>query len=888
MKLTRIRIEQFRQFRQPLQITDLEPGINVYVGPNEAGKSSIVAALRAAFFERHRSSSVEDLRPWGDSAATPSVEVDFRFAGQDYRLTKSFLGRKRCELRIGTSQLDGAAAEDRLAELLGFQYAGRGASGAEHWGIPGLLWVSQGTTQELKPAVDHATDHLRTALNSAFGEVTSSQGDQVLTQVEEARNELLTPATGMPRGILQEALKRVAGLQAQLTTLDAEIAAYQHQVDALAQLRSDHAADAQEQPWLACRQSQAMAQEQLSAIAQVESLLGRDLQRQGEIEATVNWQRAELERLERQETMAVTQRSALQDASAASQRAGCQASEWQTRMTQAQAQMDRAVSTLRQVRQRHARTQLLQQINDLRARTEARSTTLTQAQDHEARQRKLQQQLAGLSLPQEDLHLLRKLELDRRELRIQQHAAATRLRFELLPDQQISLDGQALTDGGERLLLRPARIDVAGFGRLEILPGGADLAELGQREQRLSHQQDVLMRQLGLASLEAAEARSSAQAQTAAELTLTVATLRALAPQGVEELRIVQVAELARLADLVQTLEDQLPPPGESEHACPTVAVAEAAVDTAAAALEQIRGHFSSAQLAASQAQAQCEAAERECLRAEALLAAPERAEQLSHIQHGLLESRAELAQLQSKIGVHRDSIARAQPQILQQDVERYRRSADQLEQRHGERRDRLMRLEVELQSVGAQGADERRAALARDLAQAQRRSRELQRRAATLDYLLRLLREKRNALTTRLQAPLQKRLDHYLQMLFPQAQMQIDPSLSPGPLTRTSTAGPDSGPVDALSFGAREQIGLISRLAYADLLQEAGRPTLIILDDAIVHTDDARLPLLKRALFDAATRHQILLFTCHPSHWRDLGAAMQSLDELRQSSSGR
>jgi hypothetical protein len=38
---------------------------------------------------------------------------------------------------------------------------------------------------------------------------------------------------------------------------------------------------------------------------------------------------------------------------------------------------------------------------------------------------------------------------------------------------------------------------------------------------------------------------------------------------------------------------------------------------------------------------------------------------------------------------------------------------------------------------------------------------------------------------------------------------------------------------LNTLSFGARKQIGVIS-LADADLLQEAGRPTLIILDDVL------------------------------------------------------
>ena len=75
--------------------------------------------------------------------------------------------------------------------------------------------------------------------------------------------------------------------------------------------------------------------------------------------------------------------------------------------------------------------------------------------------------------------------------------------------------------------------------------------------------------------------------------------------------------------------------------------------------------------------------------------------------------------------------------------------------------------------------------------------------------------------------------------------------------------------------------MGLISRLAYADLLREAGRPTLIILDDALVHSDQDRLDSMKRILFDAAQRHQILLFTCHPDRWRDLGARVVEMGML-------
>ena len=48
------------------------------------------------------------------------------------------------------------------------------------------------------------------------------------------------------------------------------------------------------------------------------------------------------------------------------------------------------------------------------------------------------------------------------------------------------------------------------------------------------------------------------------------------------------------------------------------------------------------------------------------------------------------------------------------------------------------------------------------------------------------------------------------------------------------------------------------------------------------MHSDDTRLAQMKRILFDAATRHQILLFTCHPAQWRDMGRPVRALVSLR------
>ena len=50
--------------------------LNLFVGPNEAGKSTVAAAIRAAFLERYSTKTVADLAP-RESGARPSVELAF-------------------------------------------------------------------------------------------------------------------------------------------------------------------------------------------------------------------------------------------------------------------------------------------------------------------------------------------------------------------------------------------------------------------------------------------------------------------------------------------------------------------------------------------------------------------------------------------------------------------------------------------------------------------------------------------------------------------------------------------------------------------------------------------------------------------------------------------
>jgi len=883
VKLTHIRIEQFKQFRQPFEIADLEAGLNLFTGANEAGKSTIVAAIRAAFFERHRSGSVDDLRPWGDASASPSVELEFTVGAAPYRLGKRFLGKKRCELQAGSQHLDGVEAEDHLAELLGFQHAGKGVSKAEHWGIPGLLWIQQGSAQDLREPVSHATDHLRSVLNTSLGEVASSGGDEVLAKIEVLRNELLTATTGKPRGAYQQALEQAANLEKIVQDLDAEIAAYRDKVDRLATLRRDHAADEAEQPWTAFRQQEQAAVASLDAIRQVEAALQSDRQRADQIEAQIKLLRGQLDTFASQEQAVALRRTALENAAQGHLANNTLVEQWQSG---AQKAIDRHTAlreALRLARQEATRRDLDRQLDELRRKQETTADALARAETEQAALTALQKQLAETDIDTKDLNTLKGQQSELRELRIRRDTAATRLLFALTDGSRIEIGQESVTGSGDRLLTETTRVTLPGLGQLDITPGGADLAELGRQEQALADNHAALLQRLGLASLEAAEVRHQSHTQHQAEARTATATLKALAPKGIEALRAELTAHNARFGEIEQALA-RLPVAPENTAELASVSQAEAAEETARQSLDQFNQQLNEARIAAGNAQTAYESAARELAAAQAVLDAPDRAARLSAANQNLVDARAEQDSLAERIEARARQVAEANPDILQQDVERYRTSAGQLEKQHAARRDTLMRLEVELQTTGAQGLEERRAEAARDQEQVRRRSDELQRRALALDHLLKLLRDKRAVLTRKLQAPLQKHLNRYLQLLFPHASLDIDENLTPGPLTRPGSNGAETSLFEELSFGAREQMGVISRLAYADLLKEADRPTLIILDDALVHSDEARLAQMKRLLFDAATRHQILLFTCHPANWRDLGVGARSLETLRAS----
>ena len=71
---------------------DFATGVNLIVGNNGAGKSSIVDAIKFALFNERRSGNTQDMIKKGKLEA--SVTLNFNMGGLDYELYRSIAVRK--------------------------------------------------------------------------------------------------------------------------------------------------------------------------------------------------------------------------------------------------------------------------------------------------------------------------------------------------------------------------------------------------------------------------------------------------------------------------------------------------------------------------------------------------------------------------------------------------------------------------------------------------------------------------------------------------------------------------------------------------------------------------------------------------------------------------
>ncbi|MCS0495815.1 DNA-binding protein [Ancylobacter sp. MQZ15Z-1] len=861
MKIAALRLFNVRRFaRRGVAIEGIGDGVNVLCAANEYGKSTSFDALHALFFQPHTGQAKELKRLQPYSGGNPLVEADIIVPEGRFRLTKQFLGGRRASvMALDSGRLVAQAdeAENFIAGLI------RGGTA----GPAGLLWVRQGNTGLEKRKEDEDERQVRESLlTSVQGEVEAITGGRRMSQIIElCAGELgaLVTATGRAKsgGPYAAALEEQARLAEEEARLKADVdtlrAALDRRAGALRQLAELDKAEEKAARRAAVVEAEAAFEtakshaETLKA-ARAEAALARS--RFEAAERALKGFRAAMERLaalkvERQ-AMEVRREEAQAKrgaATAAMEQASAevQAAEREERETRALlARLERALAARKAAEELDALKQRLGRAEAIRARLEEGEAAL-----------------ASIAIPDAAIEKLQRLDEGIFRLRTAEEAGLPSLRiaYEGEAPARVTIDGRALADGEEQAVRDVARLDLPGIGTLHVRanrPAGADGALKVAEEKRRR-----LLAEISVADLAEARRRSGEAQRQAAALEGLRIKARHLVPEGLKALR----EEVARRAAVpAEALELK----GDPDEVRQALERAEARVGAGRARAHEAEPRRERAMEALMAAQSSVAALDGELARLEAELGPEaERGGQETALAAAHGAAAADLGTCETRAG----ELEAAAPDLAS--AEAALRRARSVEEGARQEEERLRRdlagLNAEIRTRSDDAVEEawREAGEAREAADA--RVGAFASEVAVLDRLREALQASRSAARDLYLQPVLNELRPLLGLLFDDVSIVFDEkSLLPQTIRRNG----QEEEVERLSGGMREQLSVLTRLAFARLLAQDGRPAPVILDDALVYSDDDRIERMFDALHRQARDQQIIVFSCRQRAFAKLG----------------
>ena len=831
-------------------------------GPNESGKSTLVEALHKGLFLRSTATGrgVEELRS-RVHAGLPELEIRFEASGESWRLRKRFAGASgTCQLSNSSGlALSGAAAEERLAALLGFEAPVEGrriGQLPERWAH---LWVRQGDA----------------GLNPIGGSQDSYDHKRLIEQLQQQGG----PSQALESGLDRLVLERIQAQVAEFYTPTGRVRAGSALAEA--QRRSAAAADALTQAQQQLNELEAAMERWRSISDQLETIetqqlppLQRELpllhqtrRRQARLEPLIQ-QASERRKLqEQQQQEQQEQRTAQAKLEALLEQQQHQGREHE----QNQQQLHTTQQQLRGLAQQQER---LQQLLDLTQLT----SELKQLREHQRQLEQLQQEAESLkqrlaTLPEitaEQVKQLRQAEqnLNQASARCEAMAASVEL---LSSDQRVQLNGDVLATGERRLIQAAVRLDVGTGVVLRLSPGGGDaLPQALERRQQCQDELQQLRQALQIESSDAAEVIERQRQALTAELNNLRKAARAIPWSGLQQ-------RLAQLEPRQLQLQQALATPSDPSHS----------------ELE----HLGRSELESRQQDLRRDSAALVQRQEQLNLTLQQLARSLQGLQAQVDAQRTQLAQLNGSatvIAQQLDSLrpTQASGEPLEQQQQQLTDLLEELTALRGERQTDPAQAIQTLEETKAQLLSQRGQAEQQCLslgainpsaeleqrqatweeAEAERRS--LEQRAQALLLLQERFHGAQSDLSNRYSEPLRVAIGAYLAALSDENQqplLQFDPQQGFHNL-QLSQAG-ESFVFERLSGGMREQLAACVRLAMAEVLKPAyGDALPLVFDDAFTNSDRERLSGLKRMLRRGLHAGiQIILLSCHPEDYSDL-----------------
>ena len=197
-------------------------------------------------------------------------------------------------------------------------------------------------------------------------------------------------------------------------------------------------------------------------------------------------------------------------------------------------------------------------------------------------------------------------------------------------------------------------------------------------------------------------------------------------------------------------------------------------------------------------------------------------------------------------------------------------RRADSFGERYDEVAEALREVTTQLKVYGTEGRKGQLDAAETDREHAEAEYVRIHRRARAAQVLRSVMARHRDATRLRYVDPFRNQVERLGRMVFGDSfEVEIDSELR----ICSRTLSGRTVPYDSLSGGAREQLGIVARLASAALVAKEDTVPVVI-DDALGFTDSDRLTRMG-AVFDAVGGDgQVIVLTCSPQRYASVGGA--------------
>ncbi|APT92790.1 hypothetical protein CPHO_07685 [Corynebacterium phocae] len=859
-----------------------ETGVIVIHGGNEAGKSTVLEALKIVLTQPHNSSAQRSRGTFAHHGAgwlapvdvdeAPEITLQMAVGDYEFKIFKRFKKSKAAELTIYKPRREsytGAQAEARLEEIL---------EEAVEMNLLDSLFMHQGEEDAALQAAGLKT--LEQALQHATGlDSDSAEEDdsELGARVQAEYLRYFTKSRQTPTKEYAEAIGRVEDAEEALADAQDAVNNLQSRIDEVERAQktlSDAKAripEAEEDLATKTTAAQAAAEVQKKLeVAQLDYQRAKedldraqqDLTRRDELDT-------ELEKAQKLETKFATEHAQAEQSAKEEAQSVAAAKD---KLAAARKARDTARLDVQEAKRQ------LGVAKDWEKRSSLQDKVAQLDKLHQVVVKKRAAAASRGPVVVTDAHVT-EAEKAANELELAQHkrdTAAAKLLLTATEPTAVGVDGQEITvlaDAETTVALADGTTIEIGNVTAQFVQAAGIKVDWNEKVDSAQQVFDSLMDQLGTKDLEDVRSRRDNHRAVEEELTRAQAELRsALGGEDLEELRAVLQALDEKFAadsgDCAQvSVEDATTALAAAEE---ELSAADAAFDRAQISVEALSDN--QAQLKRAEVAQKLRGAEDAVARARELINRADAEASREALAQAVEDAREAYQEHKSAVAERQAEVKAANPEVASKLRDGAAAALKSIQETIQDAERKLLSNQSYIDQ--AEGAEEELAIAENELEAAENQLHNVTRRAEAVAYLAEVLDRHRTAAREKYAAPFAAKLSQFAQVVFgSDVSFNLNEHLEVESRTRAGA----TVELGDLSGGAKEQLSLLTRFAIASLVADpdgtkaaggTAESVPIVIDDALGSTDSYRLDLMATLFHDVGKASQVIVLTCMPERY--------------------